>query len=760
MAVRRSQVARPLGFGSFLCGILLAMSMVETKALVPFPPPKQQSMSPDRILSTPIRPITRKLLNDPGARKSALHMGIRSILGGIRKNRDDDDTSKPVSSAVKRVPSSAPVEPEKSVKPKTNTATDANAKTEEPVPSPPVRMGQNPNTKEVNVNALDRKESVQERINRVKSGKMTAEEKEAFLETALSAGLMADSRNPLRMSVPEQELTKKRGRASPFPTDSILRNFARGKNASESPMRDEMLESAVFDSQKKKRQYLDMVTNPDRFAHYKSAPKGTRTGVAPISGAAEGSERKTLIPDNSSLDLLDIIKPKVLDPEPSGVDPMPVDLGARLEAAASANEKIRTIQEAERQKLSAQVEERRQESKMQMEELAKQRQNDLARREREVMEQRRNEEERLARDMQERKQAEQKRLGELMKAQEEYWNKKLANERRSKVKTVDQTEKEDSTKDEKEMLKEEAEEPVDVAAEVTETKPYGGPDESNLLELAEHDKEESWEHNQETIERKASEITGKAPVLNHIQSEKGFLEERSERKAQIDGARAEQLRRLKELNSPLPSPRSQIPPSMSPAFESQRSGLAPPSPSLLRPLNDRVTVSAQEKAEPLSDTVGRASFSPQSVSSKKSDSDARLSISELTKKKAKAVDASDKKEEPVIQSRPWSNFIGNDKVPEVPAPKPPPVVAPPAAKVIKVDPPKKTVEPPAKKGPIRMQLPPSDDDEDDDDDGVDAKANASMSIADAMKKTKASAGGNQAEQSKKWGVDMTRFLDK
>jgi hypothetical protein len=46
----------------------------------------------------------------------------------------------------------------------------------------------------------------------------------------------------------------------------------------------------------------------------------------------------------------------------------------------------------------------------------------------------------------------------------------------------------------------------------------------------------------------------------------------------------------------------------------------------------------------------------------------------------------------------------------------------------------------------------------DDEDGVDVRANKSMSVADAMKRT-SSSSSNQAERSKKWGIDMSKFTD-
>lgn len=72
-------------------------------------------------------------------------------------------------------------------------------------------------------------------------------------------------------------------------------------------------------------------------------------------------------------------------------------------------------------------------------------------------------------------------------------------------------------------------------------------------------------------------------------------------------------------------------------------------------------------------------------------------------------------------------------------------------------PPPPAVKEEPRKGPIRMQLPLGDD-YDEDEEGVDVKSNKKMSIADAMKKT-TNSNNNQDERSKKWGIDMSRFID-
>lgn len=661
-----------------------------------------------------------------------------------RKKRDDESELEAKKEKKTPIPPS-PVakDPVDEKPPKVSTSAYDQAKT--PVPSPPVlrksatpppvRMGEDPTTRQVNVQAMDRQESTQERINRVKSGKMTEKEKAAFLETALSAGTATESRKPLRG--PEEE-RKKRGVASPFPSDSILRNFARGKNATNGAGRDEGNSKNSADEQKKKRDYLDMVTSPDRFQRYKSSATSTGGGVSRISGSV-GGDRKTYIPDIADLDLEDSNVDQIpLAPDQGARSEAP-DLGARLEAAAIANENLRQQQEEDRRKLSKQAEFKRSEQLKQNQVLEQQRLKEFARREADVQAQKQKDQEAITREQDEKKLVELKRLEALMKAQEDYWTRKLATERGAKQALRD-TVPEKSVPEKK---VEKVDSPKQVKAAAVE-KNFAGPDERNLLELAEHDREEGWAHNQELIERKAAELTGRRPSLNDVQSEKSWMEEQTKHKSDVDRLRDEQLKRLKALNSPLPSPRVAQPPTIPPAF--QQSRVVPPSPSvparslgnMLRSMNSKGSTEKEEDSTKVdTGAVSQSEVPPPKRSEPApAPADRRLSISELTKRK-KAADPSETKD-----------LIGNAK--ETPAKQQPPRQE---QKPNEVDPPKE------RKGPIRMQIPQGDVDDDEDDDNL--SSNKSMSIADAMKKTTggdSSAPVNQKENSKKWGVDMSRFL--
>jgi hypothetical protein len=719
-------------------------------ALQPFPPSphKRSSSTTSQSLFPATRSSNTKLLTQydtPRQSAISLNMGLRSMLGKFSRKKKDGE-SEPEPKEEQETPiASSPVtkDPVQEQSPMASTSTNDQPK--RPVPSPavlsksnpsPVRYGEDPKTRQVNVvQAMDRDETTQDRINRVKSGKMTEKEKAAFLETALSAGTATETRKPLRSG--EDERKKKRGVASPFPSDSILRNFARGKNATTTAGTPQSKNS--IDSQKKKQDYFEMVTNPDRFQRYKASSSSAVGGLSRISGSVSG-DRKTSIPDIADLDLQGS---NTAEPRPEFAQtPAPVapDLGARLEAAAITNENLRKQQEEDRRKLSKQAEETRKIRMQEQAEIERKRLEEFARQEAEVQAEKDKEKEMIAREEDEKQMVELQRLEGLMKAQEDYWTRKLATERGAKQKPATPAPPAQATRSTPEDRAIE-EKVVKLAAE----KSFGGPNESNLLELAEQDREDGWVHNQEIIAQKAAEISGRKASLNDVQTEKNWMKDQTQHKADVDRLREQQLQRLKALNSPLPAPRAAAPPTAPPAFQESR-GIPPSAPSaparslgnMLRSINDK---GSTDKKEDLTNVGTGASVQSEVPPARKepasepAPSDRRLSISELTKRK-KAPDASEKKEP---KNPSWSTLLGNAKDSPVKQQKPK-----------EVDPPK------ARTGPIRMQIPLGDDDDEDDDF---APKDKNMSISDVMKKTNTgTSSADQKENSKKWGVDMSRFM--
>jgi hypothetical protein len=365
-------------------------------------------------------------------------MGIRSILGlGGSKDRasprgdgddfadDDDDTTMRFDDAD-------------------DLSSSANSQA---APAsflqPPLRMGEDPVSKEVNVLTLDHRETTQERINRVKAGHMTEAEKKAFLRTALTAGNTPESRLPL---VGDGDAATgsaagngnsgnarggggKRFFASPFPSDSILRNFARGSAGPGS----EVSPASDLDSQKKKREYLDMVTDPDRFKKKKaSLPKApAQADEADDDDGPDASFGGDDAPDEVGEDARPFAAAQ--GRPPPAAPSAPSDLGARLGMAAMANESIRRQQDQDRKKeMQWRLEAERRQHEQRAKELNEWQQR-MAGFEAQQRELRAREEERRLEQDAEKRREEQARLEHLVRAQEEYWEKKLAGERAARL---------------------------------------------------------------------------------------------------------------------------------------------------------------------------------------------------------------------------------------------------------------------------------------------------------------------------------------
>jgi len=349
-------------------------------------------------------------------------MGLRSFLGaGKRKMKNDPSSNRQTKK-------------KNSPKPTKQTAKEPTPKNTTPKRGS-LRMGEDKDSGELNVHALKRDESIQDRLNRVKSGSMTEDEKRAFLQTALSGGSTAESRKPLRTPKASES---ERLRASPFPADSIMRDIARGSKSE-------------IDSQRKKQEYLELVTRPDRFGRLGKTGDSASSpgvGVSPVSGSSRASF-KTPVDDIKSLDINSVSPPEnssfQFQPQPATApgSEMPSDLGARLGAAAMANENLRQKAEKERQGEEVRQEAERREMARKAEEMARIRQEQMARQQEEIQRRKRQEEEEAARIKAEMERQEQERLQELMKVQDDYWRKKLGKEKDAKMMRQQQEEVEE-----------------------------------------------------------------------------------------------------------------------------------------------------------------------------------------------------------------------------------------------------------------------------------------------------------------------------
>lgn len=746
---------------AFVAVTSLVLCVVGTvEALAP-PRPQRISVTTSR---SRLPPFFQRRTEDPSSRRSTsenrpvteLGMGFRSILGKVknRKNRDDGDDND-ASNEYKSYDNDPPEPPSFAQQP--TTAPPVSQIPQKPPPAqreviipttiieddvtkkPPLRMGEDPNSKEINVNLLDQNESVQERINRVKAGKMTQEEKEAYLKAALSTGNSPETRLPLRPPAAVNEVDDKRARASPFPEDPILRSIAGGKDPAPAILSKQLVDKSGVDSQKKKREYLDMVTDPHRFDVFRSQPARARLNpsspaqgnISGYQGTVDqnnnGQEYDYNVPSNGNQSSVPSMSAppqptpdfdsSVLDDTAEGDGFPSTDLAGRLEAAAHAQEQQREQQrkqQEEQKMLKKQQEEEEQRAKAaKAAEEERRRQEILAQREKEYRERRRREEEAAARESAKAKEAEEQRLKALLDAQEDFWKQKLAKERELRERRLMEEQQEPAARQEPApapppVVNLPPPKPSPSLGQNNLSKHVFNPDERNILdEDGEEEKPSEQEANsgppRPSINSYLNDVAN-----NRLTPPKKIPGRRFQKgEEEMD----EQLRRLKELNSPLPNipatsrydSRKRSPPA---AFKPQRpaSAYSPPKP----------TTSMTNGAVNGSSPTNGASAPPR------------------PKPAASPPPPSAPRAAAPAPANPL-NALFNQPAPS-PAPAP------------------KVASPPERKGPIRMQIPLDEDNSFDEEEGIDATSNKKMSIADAMRKSGTSGGMDQEERSKKWYV--------
>ena len=736
------------------------------------------------------------VVNHVSSSSTILCMGLRSFIGRIKRKKDDDDNeyddddttpngseiSNPLDDmgggltmdSLEREAGALGGEASDGVNGSGSVTTDAWKPSMRPDPRPPVRMGEDPSSKEIDVFSMDRAESVQERINRVKSGKMTDEEKEAYLRAALSSGSTPESRLPLRppTSKAEQETLERHFKASPFPGDPIYRSIAGYKDTAPGTLPNELVDRVGLDMQKRKRDYLDMVTDPHRFDVYRSA--ASKTGQDQ-RGIVSGSSLDDLIQgrrndrhvDNDTLygESAEEVAAK------PAIDPLPADLGERLGAAAIAQEASRI--QAEEESRKKELEERRRREVFNSNRVGGgdiSRQNAAAARFQDKNKNR----------PVPAKQShfEQERMEELMKAQDDYWARKLVSERQAterQLKLENQkftlpTPPPSRSRDTVSRAHIKLSQPPPPPQEsVTETPDQtvptpqvdGGsgptntfnPDESDLLNGESGDTQLGGRTNdRSSVQPFSPSDLNDVRSLNRPPAYGAPPPRRPAKDNNVD----DQIRRLRELNSPLPNrapqknfakgSRSQ-PPGPAP-FEPQRPVTATSRPAdRSSSFNNLMKNNLNDSRDPAAKTRTLLNgFSGKSDASESGEEPKENSPAKSTIPASFTSDSAQDKSKAAEGLNPISMLFGatppkrpNDNETKS-EPKEKPAQAPP----------------PRRKGPIRMQLPLVDGE---DDDSLDSGANPGMSIAEAMKRTNSGGGTktDQGERSKKWGVDMSKF---
>ena len=367
---------------------------------------------------------------------TALSMGIRSMLGLGGKNPKDDDGKSENPEDIKAALEAIKADLEAVTAEENKTAKAAlkkkKLKAEVKIKIPEVqkkkkitnsRLKQQETAEPTSADTYG--ETVRDRINRVKSGQMTDEEKAAFLNSALTRTPPGSNGPPIRQAIPSVNSSspKRSSSASPFPKDALWNTLvSNGKSSSSGNSSTKYGNvNLTGNDDSAKREYLDMVTNPDRFKSY-AAMGGYRSSTASSdSDSVEEDSKGNVVEDMNMPDV-----PVLDDPEGG--------LASRLQSAAIQKER----QDAE---AKAKKEEEEMAHKAKLQEEQRRRAEESQRIEEEKLAAKRAvEEEKLEAEQNARK-AEDKRLADMEAAQDAYWANKLVEENSRKERSLSKEEK-------------------------------------------------------------------------------------------------------------------------------------------------------------------------------------------------------------------------------------------------------------------------------------------------------------------------------
>lgn len=602
-------------------------------------------------------------------------------------------------------------------------------------------------------------ETVNERIQRVKSGSMTDEEKAQFLNTALSRrtlGSLKDSSKPkgppIRQAIPNADsgsstfisssTSKNSSATSTVPSSKDpLWNTVMGKRSSSSNTSSheygvsarESLISGKLNDDSAKREYLEMVMNPNRFKQYAALSANDNidyeaeeeeNDVLSEKDAAKSSEvSKNEVGQNDTKDIITNNDPTTKQTQTT--------LASRLEEAATIQEQrdaeLKLRKDAERK--AEEEEQKKQIERMrilQEERIAVKRQEEELLRQKEQEIEAEKEKERKA-----KQEAEKKRMEEVVARQDEYWKKKLAKEQSRKSRMMSTSNNEQSTTQSKESRMK-ALQQLEIAKIA----------EKNKLRKQEVDDFEE-EVKSDSMPKKDDEnnaVKDDMKFDSRIQSPPSlsFIKEQARKKAALDKLMKSQKDRLASLNSPLPK-MGESQPTVIPKYSSPT-----------RPMSSTENVTA----------TGSKSISPATTL------DSRLSLNELTKKKKKQPSPDTYATTSVTAT---SKKTSND----------PPQLSLSQMTMLKRDQPSKrtttTINSKSSsgskknKGPIRQRVLLDEDDDDDDDFFVYSRSgsNKNLSIKDIMAQkekndnsessTKSTKTIDAKEKSRMWGIDIDKF---
>ena len=558
-------------------------------------------------------------------------------------------------------------------------------------------------------------ETISERINRVKSGIMTDEEKAAFLDRALVTPIRSQEKkpDPIRQKIPEgsTETSEIEAKASAFPSDSLWGMLEAGKagksknSEAKSTFDPTQFLSSGGTNEKAKREYLDMVFDPNRFKGY-SAMGDTNTSTVAVSSDEEVDEGED---EEESAEDEPVMKTSKEEEVLSNSN-MGSNLAARLEHAATLKEQQDKQREIERKK---RMEKEAREEKERIEKMRAKQMEESRRQMEEAAEKKRLEAEAVRLEEQAKKLEEDAKMKQLMDSQQAYWEKKLEEERKRKEAKLKHLKAE--KKDEKKKI-------VDVQQKVTEpivdapidskNEESSKPDVPETTNISKNPVDESPEENKSNVSR-ILPLNEKKANTSYGSTTSSFVEEQERKRQELEKVLQLQREQLKSLNSPLPSPTKATVSNTNPVMKTSSTTKIPTTPNLSL---SELTMKSKPKPDPTDDVQEITAPTPAPAP--------RLSLTQMTMLKRE------------------------DDKPKV------------DTKSVKQE----TKSTPAPRRIVRQKVPLPDGDEDDDFmEYARGSDNAKMSIKDIMAKQnadKSDSGSkkNEKNKSKMWGIDMDKLF--
>lgn len=638
---------------------------------------------------------------------TSLSMGLKDLLPFGKKNGDDDSRSedpediKLALEAIKADLEAVSALGSKRPSAVRRKATPIEEINEEEPKKKKRQLGGIPLPKPTNRSDTSRfDESVKDRMTRIKSGIMTDEEKAAFLNNALTRTPQGSQKIRKDESVTKTATIA----SSPYARDALWSQITKDKGSRNESSKGRYVSSGPKDlNEKAKRQYLDRVTDPDRFKSY-AAMGGYKN--EPPSNEDEQGDAETTVPDFEETQVENVVPSSSIDERENLVNEQRQRALEMQRAGETAMTNV-TIETKENDSPQLQS------------------------------------------------------LPDLLKAQDEYWAKKLEEENRRKEAKMSEMEKEEFRK------KREKEEAAKVAAQAKrdieqaeierlreEERMREDPHESEILKEAAEDELHDRELNADIMEISSAKTSRTVPQKRPEDvSAQSFVTERDNERAVLERIKKENQARLAGLNSPLPSPSKKVPTPSPPI--SQLEKMRKEQQARLAELNSPLPSPVKTMTSPKSDFTASALDTPlQSQSSNvKSPSVSPLSdinspSSTSSPSEPLSDDASTAPES--TQDPPRLNLFdmtmrkGSSSTSASAAPS--------------------SSSSPAKRAPIRQKIEIDDEEDDDDEDDEFFQftrngRNSGMSIKDIMgsKKSEPSKDQSAKAKSKMWGIDIDRF---